>query len=164
MEISASAANTALAIRPMTAADIDAVLAIETEVCLFPWTAGIFRDCLRVGYRCRLLVAPRVLGYGVLSVAAQEAHLLNLSIHPDYHRRGLAWHLLGRLLAEVAEVAEVIFLEVRVSNAAAQGLYAKAGFAEVGVRKGYYPAVGGREDAVVMARSLTSNPFATTIR
>ncbi|GIX36019.1 MAG: ribosomal-protein-alanine acetyltransferase [Lysobacteraceae bacterium] len=143
-------------LRAMQEADLDRVLAIEQSAYAFPWTAGIFRDCLRSGYGCWVLDRDgEIVGYGVVSVAAGEAHLLNLCIAPRAQGQGLGRHLLGRLI-ELArwQRAERIFLEVRPSNPRAIALYHAMGFNEIGRRPRYYPAAQGREDALVMAREL----------
>jgi ribosomal-protein-alanine N-acetyltransferase len=140
-------------IRAMRREDLPAVAALETASYDFPWSAGIFGDCLKAGHPCWVLCSDgEVAGYGILSVAAGEAHVLNLCIGPEWRGRGLGRHLLGRLL-DVARWsgAERVFLEVRPSNRVAQELYASAGFKEIGRRPRYYPAKGGREDAIVMA-------------
>lgn len=128
------------------------------EVCAypFPWTAGIFSDCLRSGYACWLLEeGTELLGYGVLSVAAGEAHLLNLCVGPKSQGQGLGGHLLRKMI-ELARWhrAQRVFLEVRPSNPAALALYERAGFNEIGRRPNYYPARAGREDALVLALEL----------
>ncbi len=143
-----------LSLRPMRQEDLAGVMAIEQAVYAFPWTPGIFQDCLRVGYCCWLLEAERkVIGYGVMSVVIDESHILNLCIHPDWQGRGLGRKLLQRLLGIARQHgAETAFLEVRESNRSALALYTRLGFVEVGRRRGYYPAEGdGREDALVMS-------------
>ena len=144
-------------LRPMLYLDLKEVMTIEKRAYEFPWTEGIFRDCLRVGYLCRVLETPHgfIQAYGVLSVAAGEAHILNLCVRPELQGRGLSRHLLDYLLElTIASHARTVFLEVRVSNQRALRLYANAGFCEVGLRRGYYPAVKGREDALVLAKEL----------
>jgi ribosomal-protein-alanine N-acetyltransferase len=145
------------AMRPMAEADLDAVLAIEQRGYEFPWSRAIFEDCLRVSYSCWLLEWEGVIaGHAVMSVAAGEAHILNLCIDPDLHRCGLGRFLLDHMLELAADhQAQVMFLEVRPTNLAAQRLYLGAGFNEVGVRRNYYPARAGREDAIIMARQLS---------
>jgi ribosomal-protein-alanine N-acetyltransferase len=146
-----------LQLRPMQAYDLRQVMAIESEVYDFPWTYGIFQDCLRVGYCCWLAeVDQRVVGYGVMSVVIDESHILNLSVHPDWQRHGLGRKLIQRLLKVARQHgAETSFLEVRKSNQAALALYAGLGFVEIGRRRDYYPAIeGGREDALVMSLEL----------
>jgi len=140
----------------MRQADIEAVSEIENRAYVFPWTAGIFRDCLRAGHQCWVLEAgTQMLGYGVLSVAAGEAHILNICIAPEYQGRGHGRRLLRRLvdLARWHQAGQV-FLEVRPSNPRAIQLYREEGFNEIGQRPNYYPAEKGREDAIVMAMEL----------
>jgi len=144
------------AMRPMCEDDIPAVMRVETAAYPYPWTEGIFRDCLRVGYSCWILKEPSdIVGYGVMSIAAGECHILNLCVHPQARSRGLGRRILRHLLA-VARLHKVdtAFLEVRASNVSALGLYSLEGFCEVGMRRGYYPLAQGREDAVIMARSF----------
>lgn len=137
--------------------DLSQVITIEEKVYPFPWTLGIFQDCLRVGYCCWVLVSERqVIGYGVMSVVIDESHILNLCIHPRCQGAGLGRRLLLRLLKIARQHgAETTFLEVRISNRAALRLYESLGFVEVGRRRGYYPALEeGREDALVMSLEL----------
>ncbi|MEX2524935.1 MAG: ribosomal protein S18-alanine N-acetyltransferase [Gammaproteobacteria bacterium] len=143
-------------IRPMAEEDLTDVLAIETRAYDFPWSRTIFRDCLRVGYCCWVLERDGVLeGYCVMSVAVGECHILNLCIHPDTHGMGLGRRLLDYMLdIAVEHRADSAFLEVRPSNDPAKQLYRSSGFDDVGVRRNYYPASFGREDAIIMARSL----------
>ncbi|NLO79854.1 MAG: ribosomal protein S18-alanine N-acetyltransferase [Xanthomonadaceae bacterium] len=143
-------------IRRMTADDLDTVIEIERRAYPFPWTPGIFRDCLRVGYGAWVcLLGERIVGYALMSSGGGEAHLLNLCVDPDYQRRGLGRLLLEHVLRQAGRTgADQIFLEVRPSNVAALQLYHAMGFIEVGRRKGYYPAERGREDALVLARYI----------
>jgi ribosomal-protein-alanine N-acetyltransferase len=144
-------------LRLMTWKDLDAVLKVEEASYEFPWTLGIFRDCLRVGYVCCVYEGVSgVIGHGIMSLAAGECHLLNVCVHPDYQRRGLGRGLVEHLL-DVARArgARVALLEVRTSNPAAYRLYLQLGFDEVGTRKNYYPARHGREDAIILARDLS---------
>jgi ribosomal-protein-alanine N-acetyltransferase len=146
--------NTAM--RAMLMDDLPDISAMENLSYEFPWSEGIFKDCLAAGYPCWVLCAETVIvGYGILSMGAGEAHVLNICIAPDRRGQGLGRHLLGRLL-EIARWngAERIFLEVRPSNPLARTLYESVGFSEIGVRPKYYPAHGGREDAIVMALEL----------
>jgi ribosomal-protein-alanine N-acetyltransferase len=144
-------------LRPMEETDIGAVLAVERAGYPHPWTEGNFRDCLRAGYCCWVLEQDgAIIGHGVLSVAVGEAHVLNVCVHPDRQGRGLGRRILERLLRLAREhEADTAFLEVRATNTVAQRLYESAGFNEIGLRRGYYPAHKGREDAVVYARDLT---------
>ena len=141
----------------MRASDLDEVMAIESAIYSHPWTRGNFLDSLRAGYDCRVWRAEgELVGYFILMAAAGEAHLLNLSIAARHQRSG---H--GRaLLREAAELARrrgaaSLFLEVRPSNLAAQALYTRFGFRRVSVRKAYYPSHSGREDALVLALTLS---------
>jgi len=154
--VSAVPAPRPLRMRPMTEADLPRVMEIERAAYEFPWTEGIFRDCLRVGYCCWVLEeAGRLRGYGIMSVGAGEAHLLNLCIAPEAQRRGLGRRLLRHLLALARyHGAATVLLEVRKSNRRALRLYRGMGFREIGLRRGYYPAAQGREDALVLARRL----------
>jgi ribosomal-protein-alanine N-acetyltransferase len=147
-------------LRPMRESDLDAVDAIEAVAYPFPWSPGIFRDCMRAGYECWAYEdGETVIGYGVLSVAAGEAHLLNVCIAPQRQGTGLGRRLVSRMIDLARwQRAERVFLEVRPSNVAALALYLDMGFAEVGRRKGYYPAAEGREDAIVMALELLGDP------
>lgn len=141
----------------MQQVDLPQVMTIEELVYPFPWTQGIFQDCLRVGYCCWLIELDReVLGYGVMSVVIDESHILNLCIHPDWQSRGLGRKLIQRLFKIARQhAAETAFLEVRESNRAALALYQRLGFVEIGRRRDYYPSIGdGREDALVMSLEL----------
>ncbi|HQV72051.1 MAG TPA: ribosomal protein S18-alanine N-acetyltransferase [Dokdonella sp.] len=142
--------------RAMRASDLEAVSRIELSAYPHPWTFTIFRDCLASGYECWVLErAGEVIGYGVLSVAGGEAHVLNICVAPAEQGRGLGRRILARLL-DLARWhhAERVFLEVRPSNTAAVALYHSSGFNEIGRRPNYYPGKRGREDALVMAIEL----------
>lgn len=144
-------------LRPMREADLDAVMRIEQCAYPFPWTRGIFRDCMRADYAMWVQELDGALvGYGVLSVALDEAHVLNLCSAAQAQGRGLGRHMLHALLRIArAGGAQRVFLEVRPSNQRAIKLYDAAGFNEIGRRPRYYPAPNnGREDAVVMAMEL----------
>ena len=134
--------------------DVAQVSDIERRSYQFPWSHGVFRDCLLAGYHC--LIVERegtVVGYGILSVAAGEAHILNLCVDPRFRNLGYGEQLLDEILerAAHAEVRE-IFLEVRPSNEKAMALYRKKGFRLIASRPGYYQASGGREDASVLSK------------
>ena len=148
-------------LRPMRETDVNAVLEVERASYEFPWTRAIFRDCLRVGYFCFVYEAPTGLaGHGIMSVAAEECHLLNICVHPEFQRRGLGRALVNFLLLFARRKhAHVALLEVRVSNVGAYRLYTQLGFDEIGIRKDYYPARYGREDAIILARDLTLENF-----
>lgn len=143
-------------IRPMGQADLVAVLVAEQASYPYPWSRRIFRDCLRVGYCCLVAeVNGRVRGHGIMLASAGEAHILNICVHPEVRRRGIARALLDELMGIACRAgAEAAYLEVRPSNDGAIALYRGAGFHMVGRREDYYPAAFGREDALVMARGL----------
>lgn len=133
------------------------VLDIEQRAYAFPWTEGIFKDCLRSGYSAWVVESAfkDVLAYTLLSLAAGEAHILNLCVAPEYQGQGLGRHLLQHVIALArAAGAELLLLEVRASNDAGIGLYMRNGFQQLGVRKAYYPAREGREDALVLGLTL----------
>ena len=144
-------------IRDMGPDDVAAVARLEAESYAIPWSAGIFRDCLRAGYYCCVAEDEgHCIGYAIMSVGAGEAHVLNLCVAERCRRRGLGGSLLEQLMEFAgATGAREIFLEVRPSNAAALHLYKTRGFTQIGIRRGYYQAAGGREDAVVLRRQLT---------
>ena len=139
-------------VRPMMEVDLAEVAAIEQRSYAFPWSESIFRDCLRVGYTCRALdLAGRIIGYGVMSLGAGEAHVLNVCVIDEFRNVGFGRRLLEHLLerATGAGVNEA-FLEVRPSNTSAIRLYQRLGFEQIGIRRGYYQAPDGREDAIVL--------------
>lgn len=144
-------------LRPLHEAHLPQVLDIERRAYPFPWTEGIFRDCLKVGYSSWVVTSPsgELLAYALMSMAVGEAHVLNLCVEPAYHQQGLGKFLLAHLqrLARSAGM-ELMLLEVRKSNTAAIALYLGAGFHKLGVRKGYYPAHEGAEDALLLGLSL----------
>ena len=142
--------------RPMQQQDLVSVMQIEVAAYPQPWTEGIFSDCLKAGHHCMLYeLGDELVGYSVMSMAAGEAHLLNLCIHPAHQGNALGREALAQLLM-VARSKHVgtVFLEVRISNLAARRLYESARFNEIGQRFNYYPAIHGREDALVFAKAL----------
>lgn len=148
------------ALRPMREGDIESVARIEAIAYEFPWTPGIFRDCLRAGYGCWVLSrsGDDIVGYGVLSVAAGEAHVLNVCVDPAMQGAGHGKRMMKRLM-DLARwhQARRVFLEVRPTNVRAIRLYHELGFNEIGLRPNYYPAKRGREDAIVMAIELLAD-------
>lgn len=143
-------------VRPATEADLPRILAIEAASYDHPWSAGNFADSLKAGYGVWLREAGGELtAYYVMMMGAGEAHLLNLTVAPAWRRRGLGREMLDDCLRRACEAAaHIVLLEVRTSNAAAIALYHQAGFSDLAVRRGYYPAAGGREDALIMSRTL----------
>lgn len=145
-------------LRPMTRADLDRVLAVETQAYVVPWTRGNFIDSLAAGHWAerRLAADGTLLAYYVAMPAVDELHLLNLTVAPTQQGRGHAQGLLEHLLRRCrAAGLRSLWLEVRAGNARARRLYARHGLSEVGLRRGYYPAPQGqREDAIVMSRRV----------
>ena len=143
--------------RAMTPGDLSAVAAVERASYPFPWSEGIFRDCLRVGYLCRVAdLDGEIVAYGVVAMGAGEAHILNLCVRGDLRGRSIGRQMLMLLLERSRQAAmEAVFLEVRPSNPHAIALDQSVGFTQVGLRKGYYQAEGGREDALVLKLDLT---------
>ena len=142
--------------RPMTVRDLDAVVAVEAGSYGFPWSRGNFVDSLAAGHVAELLLeAGAVIGYFVAMPGVDEMHLLNVTIAPAWQGRGHGSALLDALAANARERALArVLLEVRAGNARARALYARRGYVEIGLRRGYYPAAQGREDAVVMRLDL----------
>ena len=144
--------------RRMTLGDVERVMRVEHEVYEFPWTEKIFSDCIRVGYYCWLaLQRQNIVWHAVISVSAGESHMLNLSIAREYQRRGFGKEFIEFLIQQAqAKQAQTMLLEVRPSNTAAINCYNSAGFNEIGLRKDYYPAPEGREDALLFARHIVT--------
>ena len=145
-------------LRTMIHDDLPLVSDIERRSYEFPWSHGVFRDCLLASYRCVVLErGDEIAGYAILSIAAGEAHILNLCVDPTFRALGYGTRLLIEILdrARNAEVREV-FLEVRPSNSGALSLYRKQGFRKIADRPAYYQARKGREDADVLAKTLKS--------
>lgn len=147
--------SNAVTFRRMTEADLDAVLKIEYAAFSHPWTRGIFLDGLKSYEIWLMFEGNQQVGHGVVNVIIDEAHLLNITVKPESQGRGLGLLLLDKLMKRAYELnGRECFLELRASNQPAYRLYERYGFNEVGRRRDYYPAVGGREDALVMACTL----------
>ncbi len=143
-------------VKNLTEEDLDQLIEIEHAAYPFPWTRGIFADCIRVGYDCTgLQVGPALVGYTIQSLAAGENHLLNLCIAPEWQGNGYGNLMLDHAIRLAVEKnCSSMFLEVRPSNPAGMGLYERKGFSIVGQRSGYYRSADGREDAMVMRLDL----------
>ncbi|MBE0615321.1 MAG: ribosomal protein S18-alanine N-acetyltransferase [Burkholderiales bacterium] len=146
----------AIVLRPMVEADLAAVIPVENAIYAFPWTPGNFRDSLAAGYSCWMYERDgELIGYAAMMHATDESHLLNLSIVAGAQMQGYG----SQLLAQLCEIARergsrLFFLEVRPSNAAALRLYERNGFQRIGLRRDYYPAHAGREDALIFGLQL----------
>jgi len=144
-----------LSLRAMTASDVPEVARIETTAFSTPWSEATFRSLLeRSGVE--LWVAEwggELAAYAILWRVQDEGELANIAVRSDLRGRGIGSGLLSRML-KVAEDSGVrsLYLEVRESNELAREMYARRGFQEIGVRKGYYE--GPREDARVLKKSL----------
>ena len=143
--------------RLMTEDDLDTIIAIEESVYPFPWTRGIFNDCLKIGYLCWLLeLNGKIIAYAVMSVAVGEAHLLTIVVSRDEQGKGYGKKMLNEMIQHaVNDNASTMYLEVRISNKTAIQLYHQRGFNELGIRDNYYPAENGREDALILALDLS---------
>jgi ribosomal-protein-alanine N-acetyltransferase len=146
-------------IRTMSYADLKSVISVEKKAYPHPWTLGIFRDCLRIGYNAWVMTLDKeIIGYGIVMLSPGEAHILNICIEPDFQKKGLGRYLLRHILKKSKQTdVDMVLLEVRRSNTTAQQLYQSEGFHELGVRKAYYPADSGREDAIILAKYLRKN-------
>lgn len=140
----------------MHESDLPQVLRIETRAHPLPWTEDYFNHCLRTGVCCRVAERHGVIeAYGIMSVKAGEAVILNLCVRPASQRRGLGRRMLTHLLELARQcAAETVCLEVRFSNLPARNLYQSTGFNAIGVEKDYYHLAQGHEDALIMARPL----------
>ena len=142
--------------RRMRATDLAEVAHLEKELYAFPWSLGNFRDSVNAGYDCWTVThGDQLIGYAILMVALEEAHLLNFAVASEWHNQGVGYAFL-RHMVDVARAAgcQIVYLEVRPSNLAARHLYRKAGFHQIAIRPEYYPAVGGREDALFLGLTL----------
>lgn len=142
--------------RLMHLEDVESVFAIDVEIYDFPWTEGIFADCIKTGHLCIVNeVDSNIIAYGIIGMVIDEAHILNLSVSKSLQGKGLGRELLVYLLGLLKRgKATRALLEVRDSNQIAINLYKSLDFEEIGRRKGYYPAENGREDAIVLAKSI----------
>ena len=142
--------------RPMRMTDIPEVARLEKGLYTFPWSAGNFRDSVEAGYDCWAVCHGNALiGYAVLMVALDEAHLLNFAVAREWHGQGVGGAFLQHIIAVAKDArCQIVYLEVRPSNAVARHLYRKAGFQQIAIRPAYYPAEGGREDALFLGLTL----------
>lgn len=142
----------AFEIRAMHPTDLDRIILIEREIFLFPWSPGNFSDSIDAGYLCQVMEqADTIVGYGIMMMSPDEAHILTLGIAANWQKKGLGKKLLQHLIQSARNMnAKSILLDVRESNLGAAQLYQQMGFQQIATRKGYYPAMCGREDARVM--------------
>lgn len=145
-----------LNMRLLKRSDIDQLIEIEKQVYGYPWSAQTFRDCMKIGYSCWVMEKlGEIVAYGIVSIAAGEAHVMNLCVDPRHQRKGYGRKVMKQLISVATdERCRLILLEVRPSNEKAMALYHDMGFNEIGRRKDYYPAENGREDALLLAMDL----------
>jgi [ribosomal protein S18]-alanine N-acetyltransferase len=146
-----------LSLRPMKEADLDRIVRIERAAYPYPWTAGNFRDCLHAGYSCWVAELDRdlVVGYSVLIIAMDEGHVLNCCVSPQFQGQGYGRQIMDRLVDTArSHGVTSLYLEVRPSNTRALRMYGRFGFEGIALRRGYYPADQGREDALLMRLML----------
>ncbi len=142
--------------RAMTVQDLPTIIQLENEGHAHPWTLGIFEDCLKVGYIAQVFVDQQeIIAYGLMSIAAEEAHIFNVCVNRGRRRKGYGRKMMSHFI-DIAKTKKVnsVFLEVRSSNITAIRLYEDMGFNEIALRENYYPANKGREDALVMAKDV----------
>lgn len=149
--------NSGANFRLMVEDDLDNIITIEEAVYPFPWTRGIFFDCLNIGYLCWVLEEhKKIIAYSVMSVAVGEAHLLTIVVPQEEQGKGYGKKMLNEMIQHaVNDNASTLYLEVRTSNETAIQLYHQRGFNELGIRNNYYPAENGREDALIFALDLS---------
>jgi len=142
--------------RRMRATDLAEVAHLEKELYAFPWSLGNFRDSVNAGYDCWVIAHGEfVVGYAILMVALDEAHLLNFAVGSEWQNEGLGRAFLAHMVSEARKAGcQIVYLEVRPSNLPARHLYRRAGFQQIAIRPEYYPAVQGREDALFLGLSL----------
>ncbi len=145
---------------PMRDEDLADVATIESTVYAFPWTLGNFRDSLAAGYQCTTAwIGRELVAYAVVMQALDEAHLLNIAVAAPWQRQGVGREYMRHLIAGAkADRLEMLFLEVRPSNVVGRHLYETLGFRQLGLRRDYYPAATGREDALFMGLNLADAP------
>jgi ribosomal-protein-alanine N-acetyltransferase len=142
-------------LRRMRSTDLPQVMSIEKANYQFPWEEDIFTDCFKANYHCWVCEEDDVvLGYCILAMAVGEAHILNICVSPTEQGQGIGRKMLENLIDYARGRAETMFLEVRPSNKVAITLYQNMGFNEIGIRKGYYEAENGREDAIMLALEI----------
>jgi ribosomal-protein-alanine N-acetyltransferase len=142
--------------RRMRAADLSEVAFLEKSLYAFPWSLGNFRDSVNAGYDCWTVThGEAVVGYAILMIALDEAHLLNIAVASEWQNQGIGRAFLEHMI-DVAKSAgcQIVYLEVRPSNLAARHLYRALGFQQIAIRPEYYPAVAGREDALFLGLAL----------
>jgi [ribosomal protein S18]-alanine N-acetyltransferase len=147
-----------LSYRAIREGDIDAIASIERDVYVFPWSAGNFRDSLLSGYQCwGCWSDDELIGYAIILVSLDEAHLLNFAVSRGWQNQGVGTRFLTFLINESKRMCcEMLYLEVRPSNVIGRRLYERFGFQQLGLRRNYYPAAAGREDALFLGLNISA--------
>ena len=142
--------------RRMRVSDLAEVAHLEKSLYAFPWSIGNFRDSVNAGYDCWTVTQGElVVGYAILMIALDEAHLLNLAVATEWQNQGIGREFLRHMIGVAKSAAcQIVYLEVRPSNLAARHLYRALGFQQIAIRPEYYPAVSGREDALFLGLAL----------
>jgi [ribosomal protein S18]-alanine N-acetyltransferase len=137
--------------------DIAAIALIERDVYVFPWSAGNFRDSLLSGYQCWGCWADGdLIGYAIILVSLDEAHLLNFAVSRSWQNQGVGTRFLTFVINESKRMCcEMLYLEVRPTNVIGRRLYERFGFQQLGLRRNYYPATTGREDALFLGLNIS---------
>lgn len=157
MALSELLSESHITLRKMTVADLTAVSTIEKQSTLFPWTVKHFEDCLKAGHEAWVICdnEDHIISFTIVQKVVDELHLLNICVQLQHQGQGYGKAMLNHVVQFARELGSVlIVLEVRRSNTKAQSLYAQAGFNEMSVRRDYYPAEEGREDAILMGLDL----------
>jgi len=142
--------------RRMRLSDLPDVAHLEKSLYAFPWSIGNFRDSVNAGYDCWTVThGETVVGYAILMIALDEAHLLNIAVAAEWHNQGIGRQFLRHMIAVAKSAScQIVYLEVRPSNHAARHLYRSMGFQQIAIRPEYYPAASGREDALFLGLAL----------
>lgn len=145
-----------LKFRPMTSDDINNIMKLEITLHPYPWTKGIFNDCIKAGYLCFIgEIDDEIIAYSALSYGAGESHILNISVAKPHQGKGFGRQLIQFMMQQAKDKqADMVLLEVRGSNKNAIALYESQGFNEIGIRKSYYKTPNGKEDALMLAKQL----------
>ena len=157
VDSTADFSSPSLSYRAIRDDDIAAVALIEQDVYVFPWSAGNFRDSLLSGYQCwGCLMDGELIGYAIILVSLDEAHLLNFAVSRNWQSQGVGARFLNFVISESKRMGcEMLYLEVRPSNAIGRRLYDRFGFQQLGLRRHYYPATTGREDALFLGLNIS---------
>jgi len=150
-------ALTGFVMNDMRPEDVPEVLSIERASFTTPWSGTLFMNEIYKPLSVAKVMrsGENIVGYICADQVLDEGHILNVTVHPEHRRRGMAAHMVAHVIGLLAgRACKTIFLEVRMSNEAALRMYEKSGFSMITVRKRYYTAP--EEDAVIMNLQLSS--------